>query len=473
MTTGSWDTRRNTQVSTSTGLGPLRNGTYVTWTGADNVVRHGEKIPFKERKIEFLRDPTRMPYDKRNQPIDHDTTASKGAGSDLFSATRDRRIRVYDTPQAGSDYGTPNAFSKTWTFESQALLNVLEKSGSQWYPATGTILQKGWQPQTASPLAWTANEDYKLISRLRAKVVGSEFNAASFLGAEGYDTLRFLGDTANRIYRMCVAAKKLNFRQAADIARAWGRYNRKSMSARERAQQIDVYRDLMEAAAGKRRSAGWSATAAAAWLDWQLAIRPLLGDVVAAAEQLAHITEMPASKRLHASVTLRSQYPTVTNGPQWVGGRFYRKKVVAYFTSTPEPSNFGGFQDPEVTIWNAFPLSFVADYMLNIGGFLEARASAAAFPSGLFVTSIKNEERLTAFTGNKYLGTGYNILASNGQFEKYTRGSFTRGVSASLDVPNPAFKKFGSDTAWQRVVTIASLFTVFADPSKIDWWKLR
>jgi hypothetical protein len=133
-----------------------------------------------------------------------------------------------------------------------------------------------------------------------------------------------------------------------------------------------------------------------------------------------------------------------------------------------------GFQDPEVTIWNAIPMSFVADYVLNIGDWLQARATAAALPSGLFVTSTKNEERLTSFLGNKYLGTGFNVTAVNGLYERMTTGSFSRSVSSSLSVPTPKFKPLGADTAWQRVATICSLQVVFEEGGlKADLRKMR
>lgn len=538
MTVGSKSTIVQTQVQTSTGLGPLRNGSLVNWSGADSAVKRKVKPVVKAvREVlfypssagdQFLRDTLkpylrqpltskpgqttvvrqrpkpdpnkpsrpqgprtekairpnhrvvlpreRVPFESRPRTprtVDVDAIAAEGADQTIFERANSLRLREIEDPPNQGDFDAPHAYTKTWTSDTQVLLYVLEwLYPNLWLSATGTRDQRGYGATAVTPPVWTAEDDYQLIARLRNKVVGSEFNLSSFLGAEGYDTLKFIGATTNRVYQISKAAKRLDFKGVRQLARDWGRVDINPMSMATKSQQLDVYKDLIHAATGHRRGADVVQTAASNWLQYQLAVRPLMKDVEAASQQLSHIVNVPAKKRIHASVTKRGRFPEVSNGPQWSGERFIRKATVAYYTCAPAPVRFLGLQDPEVVLWNAFPLTFVADYFLNIGGWLEARATAKAFPSGVYVTSTKNEERLTAFHGMKYPGKGYVVKALNGHLEKDIQGSFVRAVSSTIDVPKPAYNTKPLE-AWQRVATVVSLAVSLLSGAKVDWGVTR
>lgn len=469
MTTGSWSTYRTTTVSTAcSSSSTVRNGTTVTWSGGDSPKRVGVKRTFRERLAIFLKDPRILPNGKPAPlKIDPAATARKGAPSTIFDAAREKRIRVYDEPPAATDeYGTPNAYSKTWTTYRETVFPWYYANGT--YAGTGTISNCGFAyAGELDGSIFTADHDYKLLSRLRSKVVGSEFNLASFLGAEGLDTLRFLTDTASRIYQSAKAVRKLDFVQAHKVLSEWGRYRYSpSLAGKRRREQEDIYRSLLEAASGKNRGQGWWSVPASTWLEWHLAVEPLLGDVVAAAEQLAHITQMPRELRIAASVTVKKEFTPslVYTGTVWSGRRTYRKRVIAYFTHAPEPTSFLGLQDPEVTLWNALPLSFVSDYFYNIGGFLEARAIAKALPAGLYVTTVKDETVLTSCNYRKFQGNGNSYIApSHRASQGYIRGSLTRSLSTTLSVPRPDVKPLGAFSNWQRAATVASLIAAFSD----------
>lgn len=451
MTTGSWTTLKESLTPSScSSQGHVRNGTTVNWFGDDASVKKRPKQTWRERRALFLKNPMAVPFSKGQFKVDAAKAAQSGASNNIFDTARERRIKVFDGPPLDEgDYRSPHAFTKVWTRYQESLFTWFASDGT---PYTGTIAHCGFSAgATTDP--WTADHDYKLLERLRKKVVGTDFNLASFLGAEGRDTVRFLADSTQRLARTLMAAKKLDFPLAYNTLRGWGRYKpRKSVDAQRRAQQEDVYRDLFTAG-HPDRSAGWIRRSAAQWLELHLAIEPLFGDIVAAAEMLAHVTQMPRSQKVQAMVRVRSPYPNIHPGPYWTGERQVKKSVVAYFTSEPDPASFLGLQNPEVTIWNAIPLSFVADYMLNIGGFLEANMTARAFPEGLYVTSRKDETRLTAALGM----TGATISADDQKFQKYTTGSFVRSLSTVLDVPKPVFKPYGVLKNWQRAATASAL----------------
>lgn len=473
MTTGSWSTLRTVTIATDcSGASQRRNGTTVSWSGGDSpkLIAKGQNRTFRERLVLFHKDPTVLP-NGRPKPVkvDGSRVALDGLPNNLFDASRTKRIRDYDQPSSGSDeYGTPHNYTKSW-------VTYAEPSAFPWYYGNGqyagtcTISAGGFDYDSYLGTPWTADHDYKLLSRLRSKVVGSEFNLASFLGAEGLDTLKFMTDTANRIYRSMIAVRKLDFRQAHRVLSEWGRYrNVTYLAGKRRREQEDIYRELLDTAAGRNRGQGWWSVPASTYLEWHLAVEPLLKDCVAAAEQLAHITQMPRTMKVTASVTARrvSTDAMVYTGPVWVGARTVRKSVVAYFVHTPPPVDLFGFQDPEVTLWNALPLSFVADYFYNIGGFLEARAIAKALPQGTFITTVKDDTNLTACKGRKASGNWSQIISSSYQAsQKQRRGSLTRTISTSLtqNVSVPDVKPLGLPSSWQQAATVASLIATFSD----------
>lgn len=466
MTTGSWSTLTTSYAMTMcSGTSSFRNGTQVSWTGADRVVKRKSKQEYREWKIHYLLQPYTKAYDRHRgtYKINHKLTSEMfdSQGLNIFDLSRERRMKAYGPIPSQGDYYTPHAFSKNWKTYKEDRFDMYYSSGT--YAGTGAISNCGFGP-AAVPSGWTVEHDYKLLARMRARVVGSDFNLASFLGAEGKDTISFLLNTANRIYRAQLAARKLKISEAVAILAQHGRYRPKSRSAVKRAEQEDVYRDLIEAATGRARGQGWWSVPASAWLEYHLAVEPLLGDAVAAAEQLAHITQMPRTQKVSASVRVRVPYPAIYTGAVWTGSREIRKRVVAYFTHTPEPANFMGLKDPELTIWNAIPLSFVADYFYNIGGFLEARATANALPPGTFISTVKDETTLDSCLGYKFQGSWNRVIPlSQSRYSRYKEGSINRTISGSIDVPPPELKPLGAFANWQKATTVCSLIATTFD----------
>lgn len=464
MTVGSWSTVRTTYESTGCSqTSSILNGTRVSWIGQDSATRKSEKSTFKVRKAQFLKDPTYLPNGRpKLKPIDPNL-ASKGVSGTVFDRAREVRMKQFDGPPSEGDYRQPHPYEKYWTTYQGTSFPIYSGDGTY----IGTCAQGaggyGYDGFMGSP--WTPDHDYKLVERLRNKVMGSSFNLGSFLGAEGADTIRFLTDTANRIYRCGVYAKKLDFRNAHRVLSEWGRHrNVTYIAGKRRREQEDLYRDLLEAAAARQRGQGWWSVPASIWLELHLAMEPLVGDMKAAAEQLAHITLMPRSQKVTASVRTSADAASVVSGPLWVGNRTVKKKLIAYFTHQPEPSNFLGLQDPEVTLWNALPLTFVGDYAYNIGGYLEANATMKAMPPGVFITSTKDEVNLSALIGRKYNGNMSTVVGTSyQQSQKYRNGSFTRTVGASYAVPAPRFIPYGAAANWQRMTTVLSLVATLSD----------
>jgi hypothetical protein len=465
MTTGSWSTLVTTIVGTEcSSNSQLHNGMTVSWTGTDNVVKRNPRLRWRDRRIaNYVYDPKRLyAGGPAKSPTDMQEALTRASAStSLFDRAREQRFRVAENLGTYTEeflqYNAPHQYSKTWTGYAQSVFRFRGAGGTLYDGAVGSC---GGGPFGPFPSPWTEVHDYKLLDRLRGKIVGSDFNLASFLGAEGKDVVNHLAHTANRIYTSMKYARKGLITQATRHLLADGRAYKAKMSKADLALQQDIYRDLLEGVAGKSRGLSWASVPANAWLEWHLAVRPLLGDVVAAAEQLAHITQMPRKQTIRVGVTARSNLDEAGVGSAaWKEyRRSVRKNITAYFIHLPEPTSFLGLQDPEVTIWNALPLSFVSDYMYNIGGFLEARATRAALPTAVYVISTLDKTH----ANHLMVAGGWNVVV-DGDEQRYWRGDFNRSIAATLPVPTPTFKPYGAFKSWMRAATVVSLAAIAGD----------
>lgn len=470
MTTGSWTTKVTTTAPTSCGTTTIINGTQVSWVGEDGPVgsTYRKKPSFKERQALFVVDPMKQPYSRGRFKLrverSPDMTGEAWQNQTIFDVARSRRIREAEYPDGESL--TPGYHNYTKTYDTRRDSTFIMKAKSD-----GTRRVRGLQACGYGPLnipdPWTSADDYKLLERLREKVVGSDFNLAVAIGAEGRETIKFLFDTATRVYKSAIYMKKLRPDLAMRTLREWGRYQQNLRSRRDVHQQLDVYKDLSAALANKKRGQSWYGVPPNQWLEYHLAVEPLLGDLKAGAEALAHNhLDRPVSKTLRTSRKKVGLFPGSSGGwSRWdLQSRTVEKRIIAHFQNEPSPLKLSGVFDPEVVIWNALPLSFVFDYMLDVGSFLEARATRAALGKGTFITSKKDYQLNAAI--NAWMVGGNTIEVADDEASKalaILTGTFTRTISTTLDVPPPELKPLGAFKSWQRLLTVLSLGAAYGE----------
>lgn len=463
MTVGS----RNTRVTT-TGIwthcssnSSFTSGDIVSWNGADSAPTPRVSHPASKRRVE------RLPKAKRNyigRVLNLDRLTEEPLSGNIFQRTLTHREMAPGAGPIGSAVGL-NAYTKSWT--------LLKEKVFRWdapgYPnRIGTVSNCGFGnnwPETAlfPGSALTSEDEYALIRRLRNQIMGSDFNLANSLGAEGLDTLRFLGDVSGRVYRAQAQVRKLNLRGAFDVLRQYGRApHPRSTDAKFLKLQEDRYRQIRDDLLAKDRKDPLAAVPPQAWLEYQLAIAPLLGDVDSAAKQLGFILHKKQRTRYVATLQKRvaSVLPTWGSSTYWPGYKVTRKQVIAYFTHEPRPMDFSGWQNPETVIWEAIPFSFIVDRFVDIGGYLEARATVGSFPPGLFVTSTKVETVMRDPSARYANGVVNNTLDGSGMH--YVVGSFTRTISSSLNVPKPRVRPLGGFDSWKKVTDTVALIASMA-----------
>jgi hypothetical protein len=285
------------------------------------------------------------------------------------------------------------------------------------------------------PLLWSANEDISLIGKLSDRISGEGFNMAIFLG-EGRESLGTIAEASRRIAK---ALKELRKGRVAAAAESL-------LSGKTRRKGRGVGRELV--------TQEWLANN---WLQLQYGWRPLLQDIYGAAQHFAAMQNRPQSLTYRAS---RSKtLPTRSSSPSYPvleGLSSYGKTIKAVITRIDETSLLG-LKDPASLAWELLPWSFVADWIIPIGNYLQAINLERSL-SGVYVISSKYSRQ-----SFRVGWTGDTRISYTGLDFAHTTIMTSREVSTSLPIPKPEVKPWAKVLSWQHAVnSIALLVGVFS-----------
>lgn len=293
---------------------------------------------------------------------------------------------------------------------------------------------------------WTANDDLKLLANLREKVAGSSFNAGVALG-EGKEALSMITNAATRIYRSIRAVKRLD-PWAAASALVDG-------TPRSRLKHVS------------RKTRTWDRSAADLWLELQYGWLPLLKDAEDSALFLANQYGVPMQHTVSASRVLKGANAAgvATDSPtykRWTSNNSVCVgKIKAIITEKDVPK-LAGLQDPLSVAWELLPWSFVADWFIPIGSWLDARGLASSL-TGTFVTTHFNKASAKGFTaipqGIGWGGYDFSTAYRNAGDVGFTVIQLSRVVSSSLStsVPFPAVKPLSQAASWKHCTNAVAL----------------
>jgi len=299
--------------------------------------------------------------------------------------------------------------------------------------------------QTWAPAALlTANDQLKLVGKLREKMQGSDFNMSVFLG-EGHQTLRMIGDTAIKI------AKSLHHLRRGDVAGA-----ARSLFEGTSRKPLKPYKEMKPFRPTSERLSSH-------WLELQYGWLPLVKDVEAGAQFIAHKLSVPAQQTYRMSVRRESVSTRVATGFKAPinskSSRVHRRSLKVIVTEPPSMLAQLGLLNPELVAWELLPFSFVADWFLPIGSYLEARAVTSNIVAK-YVTSDKKE------------GTAFHAMPSAGfipgaEDARYYGVTFDRTISSAPELPLPKFKPLSQVASWQHCANAVALVTQFATGGKV------
>lgn len=313
---------------------------------------------------------------------------------------------------------------------------------------------------------WSANDDIILLGKLREKIAGSDFNLGVAI-AEGEEALQMIFKAAYRIDRAYRYARKGLMLHAAHMlvhGKDWKPPRQKTVV--KTVQRTDIK------APTRRRRVDSVDGVASNWLELQYGWLPLLNDAYEGATFLAHNLNTPQQ------ITVRAKLQRVNPGNGFQSASpsnlqplkkvCYQKKAIKAILREKDIAQLSGLLDPLSIVWERLPYSFVIDWFLPVGQWLEARGLVSAI-SGTFVTSYKNDYRIDGF---KYIGASWMYNFTGLSSYKFYGGDMSRTVSTSLSVPTPNFKPLNEVVSWRRAANAVSLLLqhrkTHVDPKRVD-----
>lgn len=248
---------------------------------------------------------------------------------------------------------------------------------------------------------FTVADQNALIGQLRTKVAGSNFNAAVFLG-EAPRSLKMIAESTSQVYKAYRSIRRGQPLEAVSALFGAGRsiVTKVSRGKGPKSNFINGREVLTYSVApprGPKFLVQESKEAAASnWLALQYGWKPLLGDIHDAAVFIDHQLRRPCSYRVtalrFANGARLGAFVNVALGggrPVWIQHRNVSStRIVAHFTEIDVP-RLTGIMNPETVAWELVPFSFVVDWFIPIGNYLDNRALNQAL-KGSYVTTRKH-----------------------------------------------------------------------------------
>lgn len=360
-----------------------------------------------------------------------------------------RKTRVYaDKRRRGFKQENPYSANLTVisTFPWKRTNYVTDSSV---YPPTGGMVSAVTEADSYSTFTdgfaveqkWDNNSELALLGRLRNRIAGSDFNMGVFLG-EGRESLQMISRTAKTL---AVALTRLKRGEIAGAARALG-----------------VNYGTQRYISAKKRTVD---NLSSRWLELQYGWLPLLGDAESAAKFLAARLNQPMVQRYRARLKVGAR--VTPGGIPWLESgciAFTQGQIIAELFESSE-TQLLGLEDPASVAWELLPWSFVADWFLPIGNYLQARALNSAL-DGRFVRTITSVSNST-YSGlaSELSGTPlflYKTVWDDQPRCVVTRKSIRRTVEEDYPVPLPSFHRLGDVPSWRRAANAVSLLTQVA-----------
>lgn len=284
-----------------------------------------------------------------------------------------------------------------------------------------------WADGSRTPPTYIGNNDIlTLYSRLSEAVKGHSFNLA-VAAAEGSKTVSMVTKAVTDIGGALLDLKRGKFESAA---RRFG-VSRRSSHLSEK----DV--------AGR-------------WLELQYGWKPLLSDIYESAKAYEALTSPPRKNRI--SVSIRKSTPWDSSASpslfSFKGVIEERSRIIYEMTETLSAPRSLGLTDPLSVAWELVPYSFVVDWFVPIGSYLE---NLNTIPSlqGRFLRTNTKRFSSAAVWANVFSGYSFPRYPQ----ANYSFYSMSRTPLVSLAVPKPQFESFSEAMSPSRIWNSIALVT--------------
>lgn len=466
MTIGSWnypmtESWVNEEGSWRT-IGVFSN--FRSWNGADCYPPSVGRVSAVDRRIlkwsilasslayatskearRLIREYDRVNGSKRSAPVGIKPSARDGRRSLHAKGVLSDSLLIRDglssnsRPVKRARFPTDNAYTLRRDYERHAVM-AYNKYNTPWsFSESSNNLQI--RDHNAVVLL-DDNDQLRLVNKLKERLQGSDFNMSVLLG-EGNQSLKMIGDTAIKLAHAGHLVRRGDLKGAASV---------------------------LLAGTGKRpknRTARVSSNVASNWLELQYGWLPLLNDAAEGAKTLAHHINVPLRSTYRVKVqrkrtdvaTMLGTNGDIVNTIKRSHERFLTARISEFDNSVPA---LLGLKNPELVAWELLPFSFVVDWFLPIGSYLEARALSSRL-TGKFITG----DKYKSYSGPPVSGQfGPGSMSIKTHYTEYTRGA----ASSSLNVPMPRVKSLAQAASWQHCVNGLALLTQVFTGSKV-WSK--
>lgn len=405
------------------------------------------------------------------------------------------------------------AFTVWGTTGTPGVCNPVDKT-RYLYPASSLGGMDAWAYNAYyAAVLLDANDQIKLVNRLKEKLRGTDFNAAVFLG-EGHQALGMIANAARRIsgslhalkkgqvtkavkllvdrpglprnaYESMPNFKRLQSNAARQIREAEAtailpsrgdaglRRLRKELSLLRRrtagkptgseGKQIEALKaEIAKADKAYDLSVATPKLFSSLWLEMVYGWLPLMKDAEEGAQFLAHHLNVPLQRTYRTSVVKNQRgrretdlvwCPTYPVGKKiygyWV--KTHRRSLIARVRERESIPKLLGLTSLESVAWELVPWSFVVDWFMPIGDWLEARG----FAQGLNATFVTSDKKMGE--SFKPIGAFEDLGNGSGFYPGYRDVSFDRTISTSLNVPMPTYKPLAKAASWRHCVNAVAL----------------
>lgn len=343
------------------------------------------------------------------------------------------------------DDRSPHPYSMTWYRKDEGLCTYREFHRDDSLAACfgmGGIV----------PVSWSSSDELALLGKLSQKIRDHDFNAAVF-GGTALQTVRLIADRTQKISKALHTLKKGG--GVGDIAKALGvKSPRKDEPFTPRDGGKPIYGLNSKL---KSRSSTNTAGLDSIWLEASYGWTPLVKDVHEGAQALAKLIGGSGGKTEFRARHKITSFTPVNNANLTTAGFHEIRGQIIYVFEREEdlPSDLAqlGIVNPATLAWELLPWSFVIDWFLPIGSFLD-NITMLPFLKGSWCKTYTTRRRWISQTKS-------TSPCDTKKPAYYDSIQVTRTVgSAGLSVPAPSLKSpISSD--WRRTANAIALLTQF------------
>lgn len=316
----------------------------------------------------------------------------------------------------GSVYG-PYLKDRTWSGANGKSEQVGARKRTKWNNYTLSFDEGFSSPSTTGnycginkcptfAAVFPASLAMKNQSNIVSAIKGHNFNMA-VAAAEGKQTVSLVTNTCNTL------AQSLLHLRHGNLAAAMRRLGIDGGSHLQPVRARDVGR---------------------VWLELQYGWKPLLSDVAEAASAFSALSDPPRVSRITVSQTHKRTYNGSLSPSNYTANGPLRatERITCELSESLSAPRSLGLLDPLSVAWELMPYSFVVDWFIPIGSYLENLNTIPSL-TGRFMTSrFLSYKNTLSNTGS----VGYYVGATG----RSSHIRFSRTISSSLPVQRPSFK---------------------------------